>query len=150
VAARDTSPPNSAAPAPAQRAQAIDGGAAKTVAAKVVAAKAGAAKAVAAKAGACGTALLAALEARIDEAVREAASMPQAARRQHREGRTRVRFTYLDGIVSGVELVSPSQSRVLDDAALQAVRCAAYPLPPEALRGRHLDLQVWVNFRLDA
>ena len=62
----------------------------------------------------------------------------------------RVKFTYIDGRVDGVELVAGSQSRVLDDAALQAVSRAAYPPPPEALRGRHLDLLVWVNFRLDA
>ena len=102
------------------------------------------------KADAEGSALLPALEACIDEAVHQAARMPEAARRQHRQGSARVEFTYVDGRVNGVKLVAPSQSRVLDDAALQAVSRAVYPLPPEALRGRVLDLLVWVNFRLDA
>ena len=106
-------------------------------------------QATAAGAGEAGSALVPALEARIDEAVRQAATMQEAARRQHRQGRSRVKFTYFDGRVKGVQLVAPSQS-VLDDTALQAVKRAAYPPPPEALRGRHLDLLVWMNFRLEA
>ena len=131
--ARSTAPP--AASAPAQEARASAPSMAGTGAPKQ---------------GEDGAALLPALEARIDESVRQAAAMPEAARRQHRQGRARVKFTYIDGRVDDVELVAGSQSRVLDDAALQAVSRAAYPPPPEALRGRHLDLLVWVNFRLDA
>ena len=97
-----------------------------------------------------GAALVPTLEARIDDAVRQAAIMPQAARRQHRQGRARVKFTYIDGRVNGVQLVATSESRLLDDAALEAVSRAAYPAPPTELRGRHLDLLVWVNFRMEA
>lgn len=93
-------------------------------------------------------AALAGLEARIDAAVRAAAAMPDAARRQHREGSARLRFSYLDGVVDGVQLVASSQSRLLDDAALLAVRRAHYPMPPAGVRGRRLDLLVWVDFRL--
>jgi protein TonB len=86
----------------------------------------------------------------IQAVVRAAAVMPAAARRQHREGRAEVRFDYLDGTVQGVALAQSSASRVLDDAALAAVRTARYPAPPPQLRGRKLSLVVWVDFHLAA
>ena len=91
--------------------------------------------------------LLPGLEARIDSAVREAAVMPEAAKRQHRQGRARVRFTYVDGAVEGVALVVSSASGGLDEAAENAVRRASYPQPPASLRGRRLDLLIWIDFR---
>jgi protein TonB len=94
------------------------------------------------------SAALAGLEARIDRAVQAAAFMPDAAKRQHREGRARLRFTYRDGVVDGIEVVESSQSRILDDAALAAVRRAHYPAVPSAARGRRLTLLVWIDFRL--
>jgi TonB family protein len=90
------------------------------------------------------------LESRIDAAVREAAIMPDAARRQHRQGRAQVKFTYVDGKVDGVQLVATSESRLLDNAAMQAVRAALYPVPPMALHGRRLNLMLWIEFRLQA
>ncbi len=93
-------------------------------------------------------ALLPALEARIDAAVQRAAVLPAAAGRQHRQGRTRLRFTYLDGTVRDVSVVASSLSRILDNAALAAVRDAIIPSAPPKLRGRRLDLLVWINFRL--
>jgi protein TonB len=86
----------------------------------------------------------------IQAVVRAAAVMPAAARRQHREGRAEVRFDYLDGTVQGVALAQSSASRVLDDAALAAVRTARYPATPPQLRGRKLSLVVWVDFHLAA
>jgi protein TonB len=94
------------------------------------------------------SAALAGLEARIDRAVQAAAFMPDAAKRQHREGRARLRFTYRDGVVDGIEVVESSQSRILDDAALAAVRHAHYPAAPSAARGRRLTLLVWIDFRV--
>jgi periplasmic protein TonB len=93
-------------------------------------------------------AALAALEARIDGAVQAASSMPEAAKRQHREGRARLRFTYLDGTVDNVALVESSQSKILDDAALAAIRRAHYPPVPAIARGKRLNLLVWIDFRL--
>ena len=95
-------------------------------------------------------ALLAGLNAAIDQAVRAAAVMPAAARRQHREGRAQVAFVYADGAVSDVALLRSSQSLVLDAAALRAVQGAKYPLPPAPLRGRKLSLSLWVNFLMAA
>ncbi len=92
--------------------------------------------------------LLAGLAAQIDHAVRSAAVMPEAARRQHREGRTQVRFTYRDGSIIEVALAQSSQSRLLDEAALHAVRAAAYPAPPALLRGRAMPMLLWIEFRM--
>ena len=93
---------------------------------------------------------LAALEANIDAAVRRRAVMPAQAIRQRREGRAQVRFSYVDGAVDQVAVAQSSQSRLLDDAALLAVRSASYPVPPPGLRGRRLGLQVWIDFRVQA
>jgi protein TonB len=87
-------------------------------------------------------------EAQLDAAVRAAAAMPEAARRQHRTGGARLRFHYLDGAVDDVQIVESSQSRVLDDAAITAVRVAHYPAPPVRIRGRRLELLVRIDFRM--
>jgi protein TonB len=84
----------------------------------------------------------------IQAVVRAAATMPEAAVLQHRSGRAQVRFSYLDGQVGAVELAQTSRSRVLDDAALAAVRRAHYPPPPPPLRGRRLTLLAWIDFAL--
>jgi protein TonB len=84
----------------------------------------------------------------IEIAVQAAAAMPRAAVRQHREGRTEIRFAYLDGQVESVAVARSSGSRLLDDAAVAAVRLAHYPPPPASLRGRRLPLPVWVDFRI--
>ena len=91
---------------------------------------------------------MARLQAEIDRAVQAAARMPEAARRQRREGSAQIAFGYLDGAVDAVHIVKSSQSRVLDDAAMQAVQQAHYPAPVPAARGRRLALQLWVDFRL--
>jgi protein TonB len=92
---------------------------------------------------------LGAFEARLDAAVRAAAAMPVAARRQHRTGGARVGFRYRDGAVDDVRIIESSQSRLLDDAAMKAVRVAHYPAPPAGIRGRMLELLVRIDFRMD-
>lgn len=82
----------------------------------------------------------------IQAAVRAAATMPEAAILQHRTGRAQVRFSYLDGHAEALALAQTSRSRLLDDAALAAVRRAHYPPPPAPLRGRRLKLLVWIDF----
>ncbi len=74
--------------------------------------------------------------------------MPAAAIRQHRNGRAQLRFSYLDGAVDSVAVARSSESRLLDDAAVQAVRAAHYPAPPAGLRGHRIALQVWIDFQL--
>ena len=94
------------------------------------------------------SAMLSALEMAIYQSVRSAAVMPEAAKRSHREGRVLVRFRYVDGIGSQATVVRSAGFRVLDDAALDAVRIAVYPGAPRDLRGHRLELAVWINFSL--
>jgi TonB family protein len=91
---------------------------------------------------------LARLQTEISDAVRAASHMPEAAVRQHREGRARVAFTYMDGFVQAASVVQSSASRLLDDAALRAVRTAQYPAPPPQARGHRLSMLVWIDFRI--
>ncbi len=102
--------------------------------------------AVVAEAG--GGLALGGLETAIDQAIRDAAIMPEAARRQHREGRVLARFSYLDGAVRDPTILQSSHSQLLDDAALLTVRQARCPAPPAGLAGRRLDLVVWIDFRI--
>jgi len=50
--------------------------------------------------------------------------------------------------VDDVTLTQSSASRMLDDAAVLAVRSARYPAAPAALAGRRIPMQVWVDFEL--
>jgi TonB family protein len=61
-----------------------------------------------------------------------------------------LRFDYTDGAVDAVQVVQSSNSRVLDDAAVRAVRQASYPASPPSLHGRRLSLQLWIDFHLAA
>jgi protein TonB len=92
--------------------------------------------------------VLAGLEARIRQAVQEAAIYPASARAMHLEGRTQVRFDYTDGAVNAAGVASSSTSPMLDRAALAAVRAAALPRAPAEIGARRLPLLVWVEFRL--
>ncbi len=93
---------------------------------------------------------VAGLKLRIREAVRAATTYPAVARQMHREGRAQVAFAYVDGAVENISLIRSSRSGLLDQAALAAVRRAAYPHPPTALQGVRFALDVWVNFNLQA
>jgi protein TonB len=86
---------------------------------------------------------VAGLKVLIQHAVQEAAVYPPRARLLHRQGRAQVRFDYAGGAVAGVALAQSSQSPMLDEAALEAVRRATYPKAAAQLR---LALVVWVNF----
>jgi protein TonB len=92
--------------------------------------------------------ILAGLESRIRQAVRDALIYPAAARLLHREGRTRIRFDYTDGTVGAIDIATPSASALLDRAAIAAVRRAALPRAPTEIGNRRLAMLVWVDFRL--
>lgn len=87
-------------------------------------------------------------EAQVHQAVQDALVYPNAARLMHREGRTRVRFDYGSGSVSGVSVAETSGSAALDAAALAAVSRAAIPPPPPELAGQARSLILWVRFSL--
>jgi protein TonB len=92
--------------------------------------------------------VLSGLEARIRQAVQDAAIYPASARIMHLEGRTQVRFDYTDGAAGAADVASSSSSPMLDRAALAAVRGAALPRAPAEIGARRLPLLIWVEFRL--
>jgi protein TonB len=91
---------------------------------------------------------LAAWEARIRQAVQDAAVYPAAARLLHREGRAQVQFRYDQGEVDLVGIAHSSEVDALDHAAVSAVTRAAIPSPPAALGPQKRTMLVWVQFRL--
>jgi periplasmic protein TonB len=60
---------------------------------------------------------------------------PASAINAHETGVTTISFTYLNGVVSNVVVVSSSGFPLLDQAALEAVRVAHYPAPPPDFAG---------------
>ncbi len=92
--------------------------------------------------------LLATFNDQVLGAVQAAVQYPFAARMAHMQGRTRVRFNYLDGVVSNVTVVTTSGYDILDDAAIQAVMNAHYPTPPASLKGKILPFTLWVVHHL--
>jgi protein TonB len=92
--------------------------------------------------------LLSGLEARIRQAVQDAAIYPAAARIMRLQGRTQVRFDYADGTAATLGVATSSSSPILDRAALAAVRNAALPHAPAPIGTRKLPVLVWVDFHL--
>ncbi len=90
--------------------------------------------------------VLAALAARIRAAVRQATVYPLAARSMGLSGRAQIRFTYNDGVASGVRVVQSAHAAVLDRAAVEAVERAVMPPEPRELADQSLTLAVWVDF----
>jgi TonB family protein len=89
---------------------------------------------------------LAAFTSRVQAAVQAAAVYPPAARAQHRQGRVRIRFDYVNGAAAAPAILVSSSQPILDRAALRAVQSAAYPSAPVRAR---LQLLVWVDFKLE-
>jgi protein TonB len=87
------------------------------------------------------------LAAAVREAVQAAVRYPPAARTMRQAGRAQVAFTYRDGAVtSNPRIVFSAGLDMLDQAALAAVRNAAYPPPPSEMANRAIDYLVWVEF----
>jgi periplasmic protein TonB len=79
-------------------------------------------------------------------AVQAAVHYPYAARMAHVSGKVQVSFSYMDGRVGDAGVLVSSGYRMLDDAALEAVKSAAYPPAPPDLAGKPLQFVVWVRF----
>jgi protein TonB len=75
---------------------------------------------------------------------------PQQARAGFREGRVVLSFTITtDGGIRSLEVRKSSNTKVLDEAALQAVRSAApFPAPPRHLFKGDIPLQLTIAFEL--
>ncbi len=93
-------------------------------------------------------AVRAVFEDQVRAAVQAAVQYPYAAKMAHIGGQARVSFSYRDGRVWAVKVVTSSGYDVLDRAALQAVSAASYPPPPANLAGKSLAFEVWVRFTL--
>ena len=92
--------------------------------------------------------VMAAWEARIRQAVQDAAVYPASARLLHRNGRAEVRFAYDRGTIELASIAESSHVDALDSAALAAVTRAAIPDPPAELGPQKRTMQVWVQFKL--
>lgn len=83
---------------------------------------------------------------RVRAAVQAAVIYPMAARASHVTGRSKVSFSYRDGVVANLLMITSSGNVLLDKAAFAAVRAAAYPPPTEEYVGRLLNFEIWVRF----
>ena len=92
--------------------------------------------------------VMTAWEARIRQAVQDAAVYPASARLLHRNGRAEVRFEYDRGTIELASIAESSHVDALDSAALAAVTRAAIPDPPAELGPQKRIMQVWVQFNL--
>ena len=75
---------------------------------------------------------------------------PDAARKSHMEGRTKVRFVITpDGQLSSVKIVKGARHGILNRAAIKAVKAAApFPRPPVNLFKGPLDVEITIVFEL--
>ncbi len=88
-------------------------------------------------------------EAQLRSAIQAAVRYPTAARLMRLTGKTLVAFTYRDGQISGVRVVTSGGSDLLDNAAMDAVRSAPYPATPRQLQGQSMTFDIWVRFHLN-
>jgi len=72
---------------------------------------------------------------------------PAAATAIRFNGKTQVEFHLQDGILVGEpQVLTSCGNGIFDKSALQAVRIARFPAPPEELRGDNTKITVWVHF----
>ncbi|HTQ71254.1 MAG TPA: TonB family protein [Acidocella sp.] len=75
---------------------------------------------------------------------------PRSAQLAHETGEPVLTFTYLNGAVTGITLTRSSGFPLLDEAALEDARIAAYPPPPAGFQGRTYHITVAVTFEMAA
>jgi protein TonB len=75
---------------------------------------------------------------------------PQSAQLARQTGAPELAFTYRDGHVSNIAISRSSGFPLLDEAALQDARMAAYPPPPKGFEGRTYQIRVIVVFQMAA
>ena len=83
---------------------------------------------------------------KVRSAVQGAVVFPMAARAAHLSGQTKVTFDYKDGVASAASVLTTSGNRILDKAALAAVRVAHFPAATAEYAGRVLTFEIWVKF----
>lgn len=95
---------------------------------------------------------LEAFKAEVRRRIQQAQRYPRSAQVEGIEGQTEVEFVLRrDGTLESVEVIQPSGSRALDEAAVAAVKEAApYPPLPESHRGERVFFRLDLIFRLAA
>lgn len=84
----------------------------------------------------------------IRAAIQNAVQFPADARMLREDGRVRVKFELLDGVVSDVRIIAPGRLKSFNSNALLAVHDASIPSPPKALAHHRFTLVLWVKFHL--
>jgi protein TonB len=72
---------------------------------------------------------------------------PSAALDANETGVAEVAFTYLNGVVTNITIVSPTGFSLLNATALEAVQSAHFPVPPQAFLNRSFRWTVEVTFQ---
>ena len=86
------------------------------------------------------------LKAKIHMAINSALQYPASMTFYAARGITTVKYVYLNGQVSSARVTVSSGNRILDRAALRAVRGAKYPAAPAAFQGVKIPDVVYVVF----
>lgn len=84
--------------------------------------------------------------AKVRAAVQAAVYYPPAAVALRFTGRVRLEFHLRDSVPGEPHVVVSSKVGIIDNAALQAVQNATYPLPPTDMAGSDQLYQIWVEF----
>lgn len=84
----------------------------------------------------------------IRAAIQGAVQFPADARMLRQDGRVRIKFELLDGVVSDVRILTPGRLKSFNSNALLAVHDASIPSPPGALAHHRFTLVLWVKFHL--
>lgn len=85
--------------------------------------------------------------ARVRAAVQAAFIYPPAAVAADFHGRTRVAFTLRGTTPANARVLVGSGMGLVDRAALQSVRSASYPPPPQEMSQTESQFEVWVEFK---
>lgn len=84
----------------------------------------------------------------VKSAIQAAVQFPADARVLRRDGKVKVAFQLVDGMVKDVRVLIGGGLRSFDINAASAVREASMPAPPKALAHQAFTLVLWVRFNL--
>ncbi len=84
--------------------------------------------------------------AQLKAAIIAARIYPAAARMMGTHGKTKLGFSFQDGVSSQIHIIKSSGSTMFDQAATQAVTAAPVPPIPESLKGKRVNYEVEVVF----
>lgn len=85
--------------------------------------------------------------AQIQAAVQAAYYYPMAAQEMGLHGRIRVQFSLKNTTPSEITIITSSNFKIIDTAAIKAIQTALYPNPPADLKDKSFTYTIWVEFR---